>query len=660
MGGSTSTTNTTSNQVNQIPQWMSDAGQQNYALAQQIAQQPLQQYQGQMVADVGPQMQQSWDTAANSGNVGSEQFNAATAGYLGALSQTPDSVSAGGPTMTVNAGGPTMQVNAGGPTMQVSNPGNAAAVTAGNIGDTDLSRYMDPYTSQVINSTIPIMEQQNALTQIQGSNAANSANAFGGSRQGIQQGVAQAQGAQNIGQMIAQLQQANFGQAQAAATGDINRQLQAGTTNQASQQTDLNRANTDTLANQSANAADLNRSLSAQTANQSANAADLNRSLTAQTSNQSANAADLQRALTAAGMNQTAEQAKINSDIVASQGLTNTGDSLNKANVANFNMQQSAGAAEQMQAQNQINAQMAKFNQAFNYPQQQLGVLESSLGMTPHDTSTSGQSSTATTTPTDWASIISKGAGAAADIYGMSDETMKTDITKLGKDPKTGLEMHAFRYKDDPKTYPKVVGPMAQDVEEKYPGSTKPMGSKGKLAIRMNARPPIPMGGQHIPTPQGFAAGTASVGQPSLAGFMPPSSPGVAKAISSMSAFVPKVRMPRGAGVPKMPPTQRFAFGTADVPDMNDVALGDQIAGGDMFGDSARAATADKIRKLGADVGGGTSAGGKAPTPSPIAQGWAGPSMGYFRPAMPAASPRCLVRARPTRSRPCSLPARRS
>ena len=45
--------------------------------------------------------------------------------------------------------------------------------------------------------------RQNALSQNQQANAANSANAFGGSRQGIQQGVAQAQGAQNIGQMLA-------------------------------------------------------------------------------------------------------------------------------------------------------------------------------------------------------------------------------------------------------------------------------------------------------------------------------------------------------------------------------------------------------------------------------------------------------------------------
>ena len=378
MSGGSTTSDTTTNQINQIPAWMTQAGEQNYAYAQNVAQQPLQQYQGQMVAGVSPQMQQSWDVAANSGNVGSDQFNAATAGYLGALGQSP------------------------------------TQVTAGQLSNTSLSPYMNPYTNSVINATLPLMQQQNALSQNQQADAAASAKAFGGSKQGVQQGVAQAQGALNIGEMAAQLNSANFAQAQAAATGDINR------------------------------------------------------TLTADTSNQSAN------------------QAKINSDIMASQGLTNTGQQMNASNVANFNMLQGAGASQEMQQQNQINAQMAKFNQAFNYPQQQLGVLESSLGMTPHDTSTSGQSNTTTTTPTDWASIISKGAGAAADIYGMaSDKSMKTDITKLGKDPDTKLPMYAYRYKGDPKSYPKVVGPMAQDVQDADPDAVKKVGKDGKLAIKV-------------------------------------------------------------------------------------------------------------------------------------------------------------------------------
>ena len=64
-----------------------------------------------------------------------------------------------------------------------------------------------------------------------------------------------------------------------------------------------------------------------------------------------------------------------------------------------------------------------------------------------------------------------------------SDETAKTDIEKVGKDPDTGLMNYAYRYKGDPKTYPKVVGPMAQDVQKKYPEAVRDMG--GKLTIDM-------------------------------------------------------------------------------------------------------------------------------------------------------------------------------
>ena len=63
----------------------------------------------------------------------------------------------------------------------------------------------------------------------------------------------------------------------------------------------------------------------------------------------------------------------------------------------------------------------------------------------------------------------------------LSDENEKTDIEEVGKDPETGLTIHAYRYKGDPKSYPKVVGPMAQEVEEKFPGSTRKIG--GKMVI---------------------------------------------------------------------------------------------------------------------------------------------------------------------------------
>ena len=43
--------------------------------------------------------------------------------------------------------------------------------------------------------------------------------------------------------------------------------------------------------------------------------------------------------------------------------------------------------------------------------------------------------------------------------------------------------MYAYRYKGDPKTYPKVVGPMAQDIEKKYPEAVTEVA--GKKAVDM-------------------------------------------------------------------------------------------------------------------------------------------------------------------------------
>lgn len=431
MSSGTSTQATQSQSVNQIPQWVTDAGQQNYGFAQQVANQPLTQYQGQMVADTSPQTQQAWNLAAQSGNVGQDQFAGAQAGYLNSLGQNIQGV---------------------------TDPGNASNVKAAQLSNTNLSPYMNPYTSAVINSTMPIYQQALGTQQVGNQNLASGANAFGGSRMGVQQGVTQAQGAQGMAQMAAGLNQANFQQAQAAAQGDVAARNQIATTNQANQQ------------------ANLNRNLQAQTTNQGA------------------------------------AQAKINSDILASQGLTNLGTAQEQANAANYTMLSQAGAGEQAQAQDQINAQMAKFTQAQQYPQQQLATLLSALGMTPQSTATAGSSTTQTTTPTNWGALALGGLQDLSGFFKASDKSMKTDITKLGKDPKTGLTMHAFRYKGDPKSYPKVVGPMAQEVEKKFPGATQRQG--GKLTVHPSF---MPDDVKH------YAKGTARVPGPLSAGDSVPS-----------------------------------------------------------------------------------------------------------------------------------------
>jgi hypothetical protein len=397
MGGSTSTQDTQSQQVQQMPAWVQQAGQQNYAFAQNVANQPLHQYQGQMVADISPQTQQAWNLAGNSSGVGMDQYNAASAGYLNSLGQTPSNI----------------------------NPAQ--------ISQQNLAPYMNPYTQSVINATLPIMQQGLALQQNQQANQAASSNAFGGSRQAVQAGVTQAQGAMNEAQMAAQLNQANFGQAQAAAGQDVASQ------NAAKQQ------------------------------------------------------------------NQAAQQAKINSDILASQGLTNTGQALNAQNAANYSMLTSSGASQNQTAQDQINAQMAKFSQANAYPTQQLSTLLSALGMSQasQPQMTAGSSQTQTTTPTNWGALALGGLQTLGSFFAPvpgSDRTMKTDITKLGKDPATGIQMHAFRYKGDPKSYPKVVGPMAQDVQKAIPGAVQKRG--GKLTVHpavMGALTPPESGGDTVP-----------------------------------------------------------------------------------------------------------------------------------------------------------------
>jgi hypothetical protein len=425
MGGQTGSQQQQTQQTTQLPPWINEAAQQNYAFAQNVANRPLQQYQGQLVPDVSDQLQQAWNTAATAGNAGMPQYNAATAGFTGALGQTPTSV---------------------------TDPGNANAITAGQLSNTNLQPYMNPFTQSVINSSLPIMQQQLGQTLAQNAGTAAQTGAFGGSRFGVQQGVAQAQGALGMANMAAGLNQANFNQAQTAATGDINRQLQAATTNQASQQTDL------------------------------------------------------ARNLQAQQLNQAAQQAKINSDIAASQGLNTAGQGVaNQANTA-YQEQKEAGATQMAQAQNQINAQMQKFQQAWGYPTQQMGILQSALGMTPYGQTTTGQSNTQTYTPMDWGALAGKGLGLATSLIpGPSDRRLKKNLKRVGTHQPTGVPVYQFNWKGQPPGAPKTQGPMAQDVEKVLPGAVADHPITGVKHVH-----PVVLGALSQPAPRGLRGAAAS------------------------------------------------------------------------------------------------------------------------------------------------------
>lgn len=366
MGGGSdqqSSSQTQSVQQVQLPPWVNQAAEQNYAFAQDVAERPYQAYQGNLVADAGPQMTQAWDLAANAQN------SPATAAYMTAAS-TP-----------------------------------AMTVTPRSLATTNLQPYMNPYTSSVINTTLPLMQQQLQIAKGGIGDSAVGASAFGGSRQGVQEGTADAQGALNMANMASQLWGQNFSQAQSAATGDISRDLQA------------------------------------------------------QISNQSA------------------RQANINSMIAAGQGLS-------QDQARQFTELTTAGSLEQQQAQNVINAQIGEFNQAWMYPGQQLGILQSALGMTPYGHTQVGESSTQSQTSSspDMAMTALGGLQTLGSMFGsggplaallpMSDPRMKKNIVPVGPDPTTGVPLHAFHYKGMPDRAPKVIGALSPNVEAAIPGST--------------------------------------------------------------------------------------------------------------------------------------------------------------------------------------------
>ena len=153
----------------------------------------------------------------------------------------------------------------------------------------------------------------------------------------------------------------------------------------------------------------------------------------------------------------------------------------------------SAGALGQQQNQAMLAADEARYNAMRGFPLEQLDIIGSALGQTPYG-QTSTQRQPLTSNPLMGAmggamGFASAGlnpflGGGLGLLAGFSDRSMKTDIKKVGKDKETGLNMYSYRYKGDPKSYPKVVGPMADEIQKKYPDKVKRIG--GKLAVESN------------------------------------------------------------------------------------------------------------------------------------------------------------------------------
>jgi len=183
-------------QQTQMPGGIQQRESDNWDLAVQAANQLKGPYGGQRVAGMTPEQQaliQQLYGNVGSTNAGFGQAQGATSGLLGY---------------------------------------NPTMVNPQTLAGTDLNPYMNPYTKNVIDPTMSLMDQsrRQALTQI-GDQAAQS-RSFGGSRQGIAEGVTNAQSELQKGQFAGNLMSQNFLQGQTAATGDITRNLTGQLANQ--------------------------------------------------------------------------------------------------------------------------------------------------------------------------------------------------------------------------------------------------------------------------------------------------------------------------------------------------------------------------------------------------------------------------------------------
>ncbi len=390
----------------------------------------------------------------------------------------------------------------------------AVLSVAEQLGYKDISKFFNPYQKDVVDTTVSQLEDANSrsLNAIRARQAAESS--YGGNRGALEESEQYRNYGNTLAQTIAALNQSGWNNAAQLGMGNTQLRQQTGLANQSAQNQvgalNAQLAQQTGLANQSAQnqAAALNAQMQQQAGLSNQAAKNLAQTLNAQFQQQTSLA-------NAAGANQVgmANAAGANQVGLANMGAQNQIGLANAAAQNQFGMQNAAWQQQSnlfnaqqplqvAQLQNQLNQtpwaqqlqalqlllstggqQQQLAQQALNTPFNMLNILQ---GTVPSTTGTNSSTTQPINGPSQFQSILPLLALGGSLLSGASDETLKTDKQKLGKDPRTGLDMYAYRYKGDPKNTMKVVGPMAQDVEKKYPGSTTRVG--GKMAIKPNAR----------------------------------------------------------------------------------------------------------------------------------------------------------------------------
>ena len=308
----------------------------------------------------------------------------------------------------------------------------AAQQAVGGIGT-----YMNPYTQQVIDTSMGDLERQRQMQMNQLGAQASAAGAFGGSRQGVAESLTNEAFARQGGQLAAGLRQQGFQTALGASQQDVANQMQAALANQSAR----------SAAEQFGQAT----GLQGQIANQGAfgRAQEFGQGMTL----------DAQQA------NQQAAQQAANLRLQASGqlgGLGQTGFGMGQGIIG---MQQQQGLLQQQNNQRLIDAARAQYGGFANAPQT---ALNTRMGAT--SAGNFNQGSTTETRNPGWFDYLQAGAQAGA-TYMASDRRLKTNVTPIGE--RSGVKIYSWDWTDEGKRIASpdqpTVGVMADELMETHP-----------------------------------------------------------------------------------------------------------------------------------------------------------------------------------------------
>ena len=341
---------------------------------------------------------------------------------------------------------------------------------AAQLSDQDINQYMNPYTQNVIDSTMGDLDmaRQNALNNT--GVAASRGGAFGGDRHGIMEAQNNNDYMQNVARTSSQLRNQGFQNAQSAAMGDVNAQNQALSSNAAmAQQAGLSNQAAqnarDQFVGQTANQNAMQTALANQNASNAAGA--FNAQLGAQTSatnanNQNALLGQLaSMAQQNAQFNTSQQNQAFNNQMSAAQGLYGMGqDRFNMGQNALNQMGQVGSEIDDLN-QNLINQQIQMFMNQQGAPQSQ---FQNMLG--PLSALSGGGTQNYNPGKMDYLGMGTGLAGAAL----MSDARLKDNVKKVATINK--INLYTWDWNEMGKKVAgdqRPFGVLAQEVRETRP-----------------------------------------------------------------------------------------------------------------------------------------------------------------------------------------------